>query len=209
MAAMTDVWPLVHAERHALTRDLEGLRDQQWLAPSLCERWTVHDVAAHLVGNASPVSIPGLVIAIVRARFSFDRMNAQHAARERGDGPAYTLRRLREVADLIEAPPFVPLDVRLVEEVVHGEDVRRPLGLQHDYPVEAVVPALEHQVRTKVSIGGGRERVAGVRLQATDADVVIGDGPEVTGPLVSLLLAVSGRSAARADLAGPGLPLLG
>jgi len=209
MAAMTDVWPLVHAERHALIRDLEGLRDQQWLAPSLCEGWTVHDVAAHLVGNASPVSIPGLVIAIVRARFSFDRMNAQDAARERGDGPAYTLRRLREVADLTEAPPFVPLDVRLVEEVVHGEDVRRPLGLQHDYPVEAVVPALEHQVRTKVSIGGGRERVAGVRLQATDADVVIGDGPEVTGPLVSLLLAVSGRSAARADLAGPGLPLLG
>ncbi len=103
----------------------------------------------------------------------------------------------------------MPLDVRLVEEVVHGEDVRRPLGLAHDYPVEAVLPALEHQVRTKVSIGGGRERAAGVRLRATDADVVIGDGPEVTGPLVSLLLAVSGRSAARADLSGPGLASLG
>ena len=103
----------------------------------------------------------------------------------------------------------MPLDVRLVEEVVHGEDVRRPLGITHDYPVAAVVPALEHQVRTKVSIGGGRERVAGVRLRASDADVVIGDGPEVTGRLVSLLLAVSGRSTARADLGGPGLPLLG
>lgn len=115
-------------------------------------------------------------------------MTAQDAARERGDGPAYTLRRLREIADLSEAPPLVPLDVRLVEEVeevVHGEDVRRALGLQHDYPVEAVVPALEHQVRTKVSIGGGRERVAGVRLEATDWPP--------TGH----------------RLAGPGLPLLG
>jgi hypothetical protein len=56
-----------------------------------------------------------------------------------------------------------------------------------------------------VSIGGGRERAAGVRLVATDADVVIGDGPEVRGPAVALLLAVSGRAAALDDLAGPGL----
>ncbi len=206
---MTDVWPLVHAERHALIADLGALDDEQWRTPSWCEGWTVHDVAAHLVGNASAISIPGLVVAIVRARFSFDRMNEQDAQRELGDGPAHTLRRLREVADLTEAPPLVPLDVRLVEEVVHGEDVRRPLGLHRDYPAEAVVPALEHQVRTKVAVGGGRERAAGVRLRATDADVVIGDGPEVTGPVVSLLLAVSGRSAARADLSGPGLPQLG
>lgn len=206
---MTDVWPLVHAERHALVDDLSRLTDEQWRTPSLCEGWTVHDVAAHLVGNASHISVLGLVVAMARARFDFDRMNQADAARELGDGPAHTLRRLREVADNTDAPPFVPLVVRLVEEVVHGEDVRRPLGIAHDYPTAAVVPALEHQVRTKVSIGGGRERAAGVRLLATDAEVAIGDGPEVSGPAVSLLLAVSGRSAARADLAGPGLPLLG
>jgi len=200
-----DVWPLVHVERHALIADLEGLSDEQWRTPSLCAGWTVHDVAAHLVGNASPISIPALAAALVRARFDFDRMNQQDAERELGDGPAYTLRRLREVARNTDAPPFVPLVVRLVEEVVHGEDVRRPLGIDHVYPVEAVVPALEHQVRTKVSIGGGRERAAGVRLVATDADVVIGDGPEVRGPAVALLLAVSGRAAALDDLAGPGL----
>lgn len=206
---MTDVWPLVHAERHALIADLEGLSDEQWRTPSLCPGWTVHDVAAHLVGNASPISIPGLALAMARARFDFDRMNQADAARELGDGPSHTLGRLREVAGNTDAPPFVPLVVRLVEEVVHGEDVRRPLGIAHDYPIAAVVPALEHQVRTKVAIGGGRERAAGVRLRATDADVSIGDGPEVSGPAVSLLLAVSGRSEARADLAGPGLPLLG
>ncbi len=206
---MTDVWPLVHAERHALIADLSGLSAEQWRTPSLCAGWTVHDVAAHLVGNAGSISIPGLVVAMVRARFDFDRMNQADAAAELGDGPAYTLRRLREVADNTDAPPFVPLVVRLVEEVVHGEDVRRPLGIAHDYPLAAVVPALEHQVRTKVSIGGGRERAAGVRLRATDADVAIGDGPEVSGPVVSLLLAVSGRSEARADLAGPGLAHLG
>ena len=206
---MTNVWPLVHAERAALVADLEGLDEQQWRTPSLCEGWTIHDVAAHLVGNASPVRIPGLLAAIVRARFSFDRMNQQDVERERGDGPAYTLRRLREVAGLTAAPPFVPLVVRLVEEVVHGEDVRRPLGIRRSYPLEAVVPALEHQVRTTEAIGGGRERAAAVRLRATDADVALGDGPEVSGPAVSLLLAVSGRAAARDDLSGPGLATLG
>lgn len=206
---MTDVWPLVHAERRALVDDLSGLSDEQWRTSSLCAGWTVHDVAAHLVGNAGHISVAGLVVAMARARFDFDRMNQADAARELGDGPDYTLCRLREVAGNTDAPPFVPLVVRLVEEVVHGEDVRRPLGIAHDYPAAAVVPALEHQVRTKVSIGGGRERAAGVRLRATDADVVIGEGPEVSGPVVSLLLAASGRSAARADLSGPGLSALG
>ena len=206
---MSDVWPLVHAERAALIDDLSGLTDEQWRTPSLCAGWTVQDVAAHLVGNASPISLPGLVVAMARARFDFDRMNQADAARELGDGPAHTLRRLREVAANTAAPPLVPLVVRLVEEVVHGEDVRRPLGIAHDYPLAAVVPALEHQVRTRVSIGGGRERAAGVRLRATDTDLVIGGGPEVSGPAVSLLLAVSGRTTARDDLSGPGLAHVG
>ncbi|MDN5718134.1 MAG: maleylpyruvate isomerase family mycothiol-dependent enzyme, partial [Janibacter sp.] len=49
---MTDVWELVHAERAALADDLERLTDEQWREPSLCEGWSVHDVAAHLVDNA-------------------------------------------------------------------------------------------------------------------------------------------------------------
>lgn len=73
-----------------------------------------------LVGSASAVSVPGL--AVVRARFSLDRMNAQDAERERGDGPAYTLRRLREVADLTEVTgPLVSLLTVLADPpgVVH------------------------------------------------------------------------------------------
>ena len=49
---MTDVWELVHAERAALAADLEGLTDEQWRTASLCDGWSVHDVAAHLVANA-------------------------------------------------------------------------------------------------------------------------------------------------------------
>ena len=112
--------------------------------------------------------------------------------------------RLRAVAGRRTTPP-APLDSRLVEEVVHGEDIRRPLGLRRDYPTETVERALAHQLRTSVGLGGGRQRAAGLRLVAADADWSHGEGAEVRGPLVSLLVAVSGRAGVIDDLTGPGL----
>ncbi|MBC2931822.1 maleylpyruvate isomerase family mycothiol-dependent enzyme [Nocardioides sp. zg-1228] len=204
---MSDVWDLVRAERAALVDDLSGLTDEQWEAPSLCGGWTVHDVAAHLVDNARTTRV-GIVVAMVRARFDFDRQNDQGVARVKGATPAETLQRLREVVGRTSTPP-APLDSRLVEEVAHGEDVRRPLGLTRAYPEESVVRALAHQLRTSVGLGGGKQRAAGLRLVASDDDWSHGEGPEVRGPLVSLLLAVSGREQALADLTGPGVARLG
>lgn len=203
---MTDVWELVHTERVSLVEDLAGLSDERWATPSLCSGWTVHDVAAHLVDNALTTRW-GIVVAMVRARFDFDRQNDEGVARQRGATTAETLSRLREVAGRRTTPP-APLDSRLVEEVVHGEDIRRPLGLTRAYPQEAVLRALTYQLRTSVGLGGGKQRAAGLRLVATDADWSSGDGEEVSGPLVSLLLAVSARHQALADLAGPGVARL-
>jgi hypothetical protein len=59
--------------------------------------------------------------------------------------------------------------------------------------VDAVVEALRYQAKTAVGIGGGRERVHGIRLVTTDTDFVFGDGAEVTGRAIDLLVAVSGR----------------
>ncbi|MFJ2738895.1 maleylpyruvate isomerase family mycothiol-dependent enzyme [Streptomyces sp. NPDC087440] len=201
-----DVWPLVHAERAALVLDLDRLDDAQWQQPSLCADWTVHDVAAHLVDTWQTTRL-GFVAAMVRARFDFDRQNAAGVARERGATPRQTLERLRQAAGRRSTPP-APLDTRLVEEVVHGEDIRRPLGLTHLYAPEAVVRALRLQTRTSASMGGAKERVAGVRLAATDSDVIIGDGPEVSGTALALLLAVSGRKSALDELDGPGVAVL-
>ena len=203
---MTDVWELVHQERRALIEDLAGLTEEQWETPSLCGGWTVHDVAAHLVDNARTTRL-GIVAAMIRARFDFDRQNDQGVARERGASPAETLERLRAVAGRTTTPP-APLDSRLVEEVAHGEDVRRPLGVTRDYPTETVARALAYQVRTSVAVGGGRQRVQGVQLRATDTDITIGEGAEVAGPAASILLAVSGRADALADLTGPGVARL-
>jgi hypothetical protein len=82
------------------------------------------------------------------------------------------------------------------------------LGLEHAYSQEAIVRALHQQARTSASFGGAKELLARVRLTATDVDLSIGTGPEVHGPVLSLLLAASGRRAALADLEGPGVAAL-
>ncbi|WP_242907643.1 maleylpyruvate isomerase family mycothiol-dependent enzyme [Actinomadura terrae] len=201
-----DVWPIVHAERAALIDDLAGLTDEQWQKPSLCEGWTVHEVVAHLVDTALTTRL-GFVAALVRARFDFDRQNARGVERELGATPQVTLERFRQVATRTSGPP-APLDTRLVEEVVHGEDIRRPLGLARAYPQDAVVRALRLQARTSASFGGAKETAAHVRLTATDAGLSIGAGPEVSGPALALLLVLSGRRTALDELDGPGVAAL-
>lgn len=201
-----DVWPLVHAERAALIDDLARLDDTAWQQPSLCAGWTVHDVVAHLVDVARSTRL-GFAVDMVRAGFDFDRQNTRGIERARGGSPGETLQRLREAATRTSTP-IAPLDTRLVEEVVHGEDIRRPLGISHSYAQQAVVRSLRQQVRTSTAFGGAKELVAGVRLVATDTDFAIGAGPEVTGPALALLLSVSGRPVAANELDGPGLATL-
>lgn len=107
-------------------------------------------------------------------------------------------------ADL-DAP--APLDTRLVEEVFHGKDIRRPLGLVRTYAPEAAVRTLRVQARTSVSFGGAKQLLARVRLTATDFDLPggTGQGAEVSGTALALLLAVSRRRVALDELQGPGV----
>ena len=59
---------------------------------------------------------------------------------------------------------------------MHGEDIRRPLGLSRCYPDEAVLRALLLQTRTPAAFGGAKELVARVRLRGTDSDVSVARG---------------------------------
>jgi uncharacterized protein (TIGR03083 family) len=201
-----DVWPAVRAERSALIADLAGLTDRQWETPSLCAGWSVHDVVAHIVASAKTSKL-GFAWEFARARFDFDRFTAEGVERERAERPAETLDRLRAVLDRTVSPP-APADSRLVEMIVHGEDIRRPLGLSRAYPQEAVADALRLQIRTSEGFGGGKELVAGLALVADDADFTAGTGPEVRGPLLALLLVASGRDVAAAELRGSGVEIL-
>lgn len=199
---MNPTWTIVHAERDALIRDLETVPANRWSTSSLCPGWDVHDVLAHLVDDATTTR-PGFALAMMRARFDFHRMNAMGIARERATDPQTTLAAFRDVRDRTTSAP-APLATRLVEIIVHGEDIRRPLDLRHSYPVTAVAAALRHQLGTSVKMGGGKERAEGLHLVATDSDIDTGEGQEVRGTTLALLLALSGRPVAPQELTGPG-----
>jgi uncharacterized protein (TIGR03083 family) len=157
---------------------------------------------AHLVDTAKTGRV-SFVRDLLAARMDFDRANERGIVREKRQDPQETLEALRAAADLTRTPP-ANLATRLVEAIVHGEDVRRPLGITGVYPDPAVVGALAYQLRTPVSFGGGRERAAGLRLVDRRTGTAWGDGDAVTADALELLLSVSGRPVPRERLEGPG-----
>lgn len=198
----SDVWSFVHAERGRLVDELAEVPARAWATQSLCPGWDVHDVLAHLVDCARTSRIT-FARRMIAAGFDFDRDNACGIERERRSDPRDTLAAMQAVVALTRSP-IAPRPTRVVEAIVHGEDIRRPLGIAAAYPTDMVVAALTYQVGTAVGVGGGRERAKGLHLVATDAESDTGRGALVCGSVLDLLMAVSGRPVDADALDGPG-----
>jgi len=199
------LWPLVHAERAALAADLEDLTDERWATPSLCDDLTVREVLAHLTAGASLNPVRWMA-GVIRARFDFDRMVAVRLAEQLGASPAETLARFRAVVTSTTKAPL-PTVALLGEAVVHGEDIRRPLGIRRDHPIEALTRvAGYYQGSDLVVLAKGRIR--GLRLVATDGPFATGSGPLVSGTTLALTMAMTGRTAYCDELDGEGVAAL-
>jgi uncharacterized protein (TIGR03083 family) len=202
---MTEMWTTVAAERGALVDDLEGLTDAQWETPSLCAGWSVRDVVAHQSGTAD-LNPATFLVHLARNGFSFTRFVEAGIREHRGSSPAETLEIFRSLQHSTSAPPGPTLSW-LGETIVHSEDVRRPLGIRHTYPADAVRDVMGFYAGSNTLIGT-KKRIAGLRLRATDQDWTHGDGPVVEGPLLDLLMAATGRAAGCDALAGDGVSTL-
>lgn len=121
------LWAAAHAERVALADDLAGLDEAQWAQRSLCGRWTVEEVVAHLTAAASVGRLRWLA-SVLGARFDFDLHNDRRLAEQRGTTPDETLEQFRRVVGSTTST-FGPTAAWLGEVVVHAQDIRRPLGL--------------------------------------------------------------------------------
>jgi uncharacterized protein (TIGR03083 family) len=201
----TDLWALIHPERQALLKDVAGLSDEQWNTPSLCAGWTVRGTLAHLTSAATMT--PGRYIrGWVSAGFRFDAMNERGIVAQRGSTPADTVAAFRSQLTATTHPPG-PLQVMVAEAVLHGEDIRRPLAINHTYAPEALV-VVGRFVTGGIGFLGGKRRSSGLRLTASDVEWIHGDGLEVSGPFASILMALTGRLAGLADLSGDGVATL-
>ena len=201
----TEIWPSVHAERTALAADLRGLSSEDWATPSLCSGWTVRDVLAHMT-SAAKLTPPAFFGRMIGSGFSFDKVQEKGVAAERGASPADTLANFESVVTSVRHPPG-PTQTWLGETIVHSEDIRRALGIQHAYPADAVVTVADFYKGSNLLIGS-KNRIAGLALRATDAEWTTGTGPEVSGPILSLVMAMTGRKVADDDLTGEGVAAL-
>jgi uncharacterized protein (TIGR03083 family) len=199
------MWKIVAAERGALAHDLAGLSDEQWDTPSLNEEWTVHHTLAHMVSTANTGPV-GFVVGFVGSGFRFSEYSDRGIIKHIGLTPAETLASFRAIQDSKKAPPG-PRTAWLGETIIHAEDIRRPLGIAHDYPAEAVEACLEFFQGSNALIGT-KQRIDGIALVATDVDWQHGAGLTVRGRGIDLLMAATGRGSACANLSGSGLTTL-
>jgi uncharacterized protein (TIGR03083 family) len=198
-------WNLIHAERAALVDTLDGLSPEEWAAPSLCAGWSVQWTAGHVLAGAEQTPL-GFMTGMATSGFRFNTMMQRDAQRLGALPPAEIVARLRSRTTTTNHPP-APVGAMLGEVVVHGEDIRRPLGLPSKVATEATIACLEMYKGASFPVAG-KKRVAGLRLLASDADWSHGVGPEVSGPALSLLGVMAGRAAGVDDLTGDGVAVL-
>jgi uncharacterized protein (TIGR03083 family) len=198
-------WSFIHAGRTSLADTIQELTPDQWETPSLCADWTVGEVAAHLLASAEQT--PGHFIGgMMTSGFRFSALMNRDIKARADLSPKEVADRLRLRTTTTNKPPAATVAM-LGEVVVHGEDLRRPLGLTGPVEKEAANACLDMYTRASFPVGG-KKRIVGLRLVSNDTAWSYGDGPQVTGPAMSLLLAMTGRSVGLVDLSGDGAATL-
>ena len=201
-------WAAIAGRRRALAQLVEGRPDEDWERPSLCTEWRIRDVVAHVALTPHSPTVGAILLAAVRARGDFDRVNRDMARAYAARPPAELVADLRGSADSRRKPAITTLDNLLFDVLVHVQDVALPLGVECPPPPAAAREGVERVWRMGWPFWAKR-KLRGLRLEATDVDWTVGDGPVVRGPAQALLLLLTGRDAAALPaLAGPGVARL-
>ncbi|MFZ2503467.1 MAG: maleylpyruvate isomerase family mycothiol-dependent enzyme [Nocardioides sp.] len=207
MAAGVDHFAQIAAERRHLAARLRGLTPEQLSTQSLCGKWTVHDVIAHLVVPLVSTKW-ALAKAAVAGRGSFHGFNEALVRQQARRGAEELLDDLDRRASSKFTPPGHDSNAPLADIKLHSLDITVPLGLDLGRPAESWRPVLDFLVSPAADRGFVRRDRPELRLVATDADWGGGSGPQVDGPAAALAASLSGRGALDDQLSGPGLVAL-
>ncbi|GAB2511230.1 maleylpyruvate isomerase family mycothiol-dependent enzyme [Nocardia heshunensis] len=137
------IWQAVDTERTSLHEMLSTLSDADWNHQSLCESWRVRDVVAHVILSSNPSTLT-ILTGLLRARGDLHTMIRDTALRHAAKTPpAQLLSQLRATVGLrVTALGTTPTD-RLMDLLVHGQDIAIPLGLPREMPDAAARTALD------------------------------------------------------------------
>ena len=202
-----DVWRAIDDQRCHLVEVLEELSEQDWHHPSLCQGWTVRQVAAHVaLQNTTWSMMPRAVLDMARSGGMNGAIHAM-ACRHAKNPVGQIIAEIRDRVGVWRPLPSVTYRDTAVDYLVHAQDIAVPLGRRLDMPADAAVVAAD-RVWTSDRMFHARKKLAAYRLIATDTTWSAGQGEEVTGPISVLLLLLTGRPAALARLSGAGATAL-
>lgn len=146
----------LEAERLSVADLLEDLTDAEWQRETLCTGWTVQEMAAHLT-TSTRTGWWDAVSGAVTSGFNFDRMEDRRA---RAIAARFTrselIAQIRETAGSPNRAPGAAEVDPLVDFLIHGQDIARPLGRVREMPLEPAQAALERVMKSP--FWGGRKR---------------------------------------------------
>ena len=202
-----EVWQHTHEQRRELAAVLRDLSEDEWGAPSLCDGWSVRDVAAHVMRSAT-VTPRETAVALVRYAGRYNTLVAEDARRA-AQRPIGELVAEFERHDGSRRRPFGTSVVDpLLDVLVHTQDIVVPLGRVHRMPAEPATVAARRALRIGFLVPGFGVR-RGLEVRAIDSDFSVGRGLLVEGPIHEVLLLLTGRvGAALPALSGPGVDRL-
>jgi uncharacterized protein (TIGR03083 family) len=209
-----ELWPAIDTQRLRTVDLLEELTPAEWEISSLCDGWTVRDVAAHL--TLQQLTLGSALLAALRHPGSLNHV-IEAAARDRATLP--TDRLIAEIRGMVGSRRHnvgvTPLET-LTDIVVHGQDIAIPLGRDLAVLPRAAATIADRLWWSRTTLMGRLKSQVfaevhhqGIRFVASDEDWSVGEGDEVHGPLLSIVLVLAGRPVDANALGGPGASRLG
>lgn len=204
-----EIWAAIDTQRLRTVELLEQLSDEEWRHASLCDGWTVRDVAAHL--TLQQMSLGAALLSAIKHPGGLNRMIRESARRRAGLPTEQLVDDIRATVGSHRHNVGVTSLETLIDILVHGQDIAIPLGrtIEIDTAAAALAATRVWSYRNK-----GKARVFdshpldGYHFTATDTRWSVGKGDNISGPVAAILLLFTGRVAALAQLTGHGIDRL-
>jgi uncharacterized protein (TIGR03083 family) len=196
-----DIKEMIAAQRADLATMLGDLPEEAWDSPTLCERWRVREVVAHMT-MPFRYGMEEYMAELGASDGDFTAMSDRVAARDAAAlSPAELTETIRVNVRHPWEPPGGGLTAALSHDMIHGLDISVPLGLGFTVPEErlrVILPSSSGEMSVKF-FGVDLD---GIELRATDMDWTFGSGDPLTGTGQDLLLVICGRKLPPGHLAG-------
>ncbi len=188
------VWQAIDAQRTAVADLLADLSAEEWRLPSLCEGWTVRDVAGHL--TLQQVGVTTILTELFLRGWRLRGMNQvlhDTACRAAAQPTERIIAKIRSMRGSRRHNIGVSHRETLIDILVHSQDISIPVGRRLAIP-PGVAAFAASRIWSKDFMFHARRRFGELRFIATDVTWTVGRGASVQAPISAILLVLTGRS---------------